>query len=77
VAWAVPALMAATLADYVVIGGGNAKLLKDTPPGARLSNNLTAFRGGFRLWHLEDVKTLRNGDVLPPEPPKPVEWRLI
>jgi polyphosphate glucokinase len=77
VGWAIPALMAATLADYVVIGGGNAKLIDNPPPGARLSNNLTAFRGGFRLWHLEDVKTLRNGDVLPPEPPKPVEWRLI
>jgi polyphosphate glucokinase len=77
VAWAVPPLMAATLADYVVIGGGNAKVLKGAPPGARLSNNLTAFRGGFRLWHLEDVKTLRNGDATPPETPRPVEWRLI
>ena len=49
----VPALMAALLADYVVIGGGNAKQLKDPPAGARLSNNLTAFRGGFRLWHVD------------------------
>src|SRR5947209_3228509 len=29
---AIPALMAALLADYVVVGGGNAKLLKDPPP---------------------------------------------
>lgn len=51
----VTAMMHAFLADYVVIGGGNAKLVKDLPPGARLGNNLTAFRGGFRLWGLEDV----------------------
>jgi polyphosphate glucokinase len=74
----VPALMAATLADYVVLGGGNAKRIKNPPGGARLSNNLTAFRGGFRLWHLDDVRTL-NGDETekPPEPPRPSEWRLI
>ncbi|VTS02978.1 Uncharacterized protein OS=Mesorhizobium sp. L48C026A00 GN=X737_20295 PE=4 SV=1 [Gemmata massiliana] len=77
VAWAVPALMAAMLADYVVIGGGNAKQIKVQPPGSRLSNNLTAFRGGFRLWHLDDVHTLRDGDEQPPEPPKIAEWRMI
>ncbi|AMV22856.1 hypothetical protein VT84_00490 [Gemmata sp. SH-PL17] len=77
VAWAVPALMAAMLADYVVIGGGNAKQIKVQPPGSRLSNNLTAFRGGFRLWHLDDVHTLRDGDEQPPESPKTAEWRLI
>ncbi len=77
VAWAVPALMSALVADYVVLGGGNAKQIKEPPHGARLSNNLTAFRGGFRLWHLDDVRTLRDGDEAPPEPPKHVEWRLI
>lgn len=77
VAWAVPALMAATLADYVVLGGGNAKEIKDQPPGSRLSHNLTAFRGGFRLWHLDDIPTLQNGDDKPPETPKPAKWRLI
>src|SRR3954465_3087897 len=73
---AVPALMAALLADYVVLGGGNAKRIKDPPPGSRLSNNLTAFRGGFRLWHVEDGRTIA-GDERPPEPPPPAEWRLI
>jgi polyphosphate glucokinase len=77
ISWAVPALMSATLADYVVLGGGNAKEIKVQPPGSRLSNNLTAFRGGYRLWHLEDVQTLQNGDDKPPAPPKPAEWRLI
>src|SRR5262249_56907427 len=43
-----PALMKAFLADSLVIGGGNAKKLKELPPGFRQSHNLTAFRGGFR-----------------------------
>jgi polyphosphate glucokinase len=43
-------LKAALEADYVVIGGGNAKKLKTLPPGARLGNNENAFIGGFRLW---------------------------
>src|SRR2546426_7465386 len=37
-------------ADYVVVGGGNSKLLKKLPAGARLGKNATAFVGGFRLW---------------------------
>ena len=36
--------------DYVVLGGGNARLLKKLPPRARLGNNSHAFEGGFRLW---------------------------
>jgi polyphosphate glucokinase len=54
----VTALMGAFVADYVVIGGGNAKQVKELPPGARLGHNLTAFRGGTRLWSLEDVWVL-------------------
>ncbi|MEP6885363.1 MAG: ROK family protein [Gammaproteobacteria bacterium] len=37
-------------ADYVVIGGGNARKLKRMPKNARLGNNDFAFIGGFRLW---------------------------
>ena len=36
--------------DYVVLGGGNAKLLRPLPKGARLGDNANAFRGGFLLW---------------------------
>ncbi len=43
-------LKAALVADYVVIGGGNAKKLKKVPDGARLGDNNNAFLGGFRLW---------------------------
>ncbi len=37
-------------ADDVVVGGGNAKRLKDLPAGARMVDNANAFIGGFRLW---------------------------
>jgi polyphosphate glucokinase len=43
-------LKAALEPDYVVLGGGNVRLLKKLPPGARLGDNANAFRGGFRLW---------------------------
>ena len=36
--------------DYVVLGGGNAKQLKELPPNARLGANANAFVGAFRLW---------------------------
>ncbi len=41
----------AFIADYVVLGGGNAKKLTNLPEGARLGNNANAFIGGVRLWH--------------------------
>lgn len=43
-------LKAAVIADYVVLGGGNAKKLTQLPEGCRLGNNENAFLGGFRLW---------------------------
>lgn len=43
-------LKSAMQADYVVLGGGNAKRLKKLPPGARLGSNANAFQGGYRLW---------------------------
>ena len=41
---------AALFLDDVVIGGGNAKRLKELPPGCRLGDNVNAFEGGCRLW---------------------------
>jgi len=37
-------------ANDVVIGGGNAKMLKELPAGVRIGKNANAFVGGFRLW---------------------------
>jgi polyphosphate glucokinase len=36
--------------DDVVLGGGNAKKLKELPPLCRLGDNADAFKGGFRMW---------------------------
>jgi polyphosphate glucokinase len=36
--------------DDVVIGGGNAKLMRSVPVGVRLGTNTDAFAGGYRLW---------------------------
>ena len=36
--------------DDIVLGGGNSKLLKDLPAGARLGDNANAFLGGCRMW---------------------------
>jgi polyphosphate glucokinase len=44
-------LTAVLEADYVVIGGGNARKLKRMPKNARLGSNDFAFIGGFRVWH--------------------------
>ncbi|HLY19812.1 MAG TPA: ROK family protein [Bryobacteraceae bacterium] len=50
VADVVARLKTALEADSVVLGGGNAKLIKKPPAGVRLGSNAFAFRGGFRLW---------------------------
>lgn len=70
-------LMEAFVADTVVIGGGNAKVLTTLPPGTRRGHNLTAFRGGFRLWSLEDVPTLSTETGHHEIDRKPREWRMI
>jgi predicted NBD/HSP70 family sugar kinase len=53
VADVVTRLKNALVADYVVLGGGNSKKLKELPEGARLGSNDNAFVGGFRLWEEE------------------------
>ena len=46
----IAALVAALQPEYVVLGGGNARKLKELPDHARLGANGNAFVGGFRLW---------------------------
>jgi predicted NBD/HSP70 family sugar kinase len=67
---------AAFTADYIVIGGGNASLVKKLPAGTRIGNNLAAFRGGFRLWHLPDVPTLSAAGEAAPQSVS-LRWRVI
>lgn len=50
VADVVERLAAAMEPDEIVLGGGNAALLKELPPRCRLGDNANAFLGGFRAW---------------------------
>lgn len=50
VADVVKRLQVALQPDYVVLGGGNARLLKTLPAKTRLGHNSNAFLGGSRLW---------------------------
>jgi predicted NBD/HSP70 family sugar kinase len=42
--------------DDVVVGGGNAKLLRRLPRGVRRGTNADAFVGGERLWRREATR---------------------
>jgi polyphosphate glucokinase len=50
-------LKAALEVKDVVVGGGNATLLRSMPKGVRLGSNAHAFTGGYRLW----AKQSRSG----------------
>ena len=66
------------MADYVVLGGGNSKYLREPlPPNVRLGHNLTAFRGGYRLWGIEDMPTHSVNGAKSPGPQPMAEWRLV
>jgi polyphosphate glucokinase len=54
-------LRAALQPDEVVLGGGNTKKLKESPPGCRMGRNADAFPGGFRLW--SEVFDLQTSSV--------------
>jgi polyphosphate glucokinase len=60
VARIVELFMAATNADYVVLGGGNVRFVEQLPPHTRRGRNANAFRGGFRLWEDETTRTRRR-----------------
>ena len=55
-------------ADYVVIGGGNARKLKRLPKNARLGSNDFAFIGGFRMW---------RDTISPPPAAKGARHRIV
>ncbi len=61
--WAIKLLKQAFIADYVVLGGGNAKLIEKLPEGFELGHNRNVYPGGLRLWEM----TQKN------EP----RWRII
>lgn len=56
---AVTRLKLSFIADHVVLGGGNAKLLGRLPKGFELGANKNAYLGGCRLWQ-KDARTGRD-----------------
>jgi len=54
VKFGVARLMEVLHPDDVVLGGGNAKKLKELLPGCRKGDNTNAFLGGFRMWLEEE-----------------------
>jgi len=50
---AIKLLKQAFIADYVTLGGGNAKLIEKLPDGFELGQNRNAYPGGVRLWEMD------------------------
>ncbi len=61
---AVQQLKRSFIADYVVLGGGNAKRFARLPDGVVAGHNRNAFLGGVRLWET-DARTRRK------------KWRVV
>ncbi|MEP6602951.1 MAG: ROK family protein [Spartobacteria bacterium] len=51
--YAIAQLKKAFIADYVVIGGGNARFFEKLPKGFERGENRNAYRGGIRLWETD------------------------
>jgi polyphosphate glucokinase len=59
-------LKAAFICDYVLLGGGNAKLMRDLPPHVIVGANDNAIQGGIAIWNhkrRELWKHARNGEL--------------
>jgi polyphosphate glucokinase len=63
-----PALRRAFLADYVVLGGGNAARVETLPANTRSGGNEDAIEGGLRLWR----------EIVEPHDKEPSPfWRVV
>jgi len=56
--------------DYVVLGGGNARKLKELPPMTRLGDNSNAMAGGRIIWEMDNPLHLDPKYRARPQPPK-------
>jgi polyphosphate glucokinase len=73
----IPILLTAFVVDYLVVGGGNAEKLDELPPRVRRGSNDNAFRGGFRLWHV-DVTPTHDPDTGRKEMvEKGEDWKMV
>jgi polyphosphate glucokinase len=61
---AIKLLKQALIADYVMLGGGNAKFIEKLPDGFELGHNRNVYPGGCRLWETD------------PETKRP-RWRIM
>src|SRR5438477_10865654 len=52
------------IADYVVLGGGNAKALNEIPKGIELGHNRNVFLGGVRLWQIDSCTRRPKWQIL-------------
>jgi len=50
---AIEQLKISFIADRVVLGGGNAKLIEELPEGVELGHNRNVYPGGVRLWETQ------------------------
>ena len=55
-------------ADYVMLGGGQTKHLKDLPAGCRVGNNAHAIVGGIRLWETQVSEATNPSTAKGPAP---------
>jgi polyphosphate glucokinase len=62
-------LKAALVCEYVLLGGGNAKLMKNLPAHVILGANSNAIDGGIRLWQTPEERKL----LVAPHKDLPVE----
>ena len=53
VLFCVTQLKLSLIADYVILGGGNAKFLSKLPSGVELGHNRNAYLGGCRMWETD------------------------
>ena len=64
VIYAVKQLKRSFIADYVVLGGGNAHRFDTLPKGVERGQNENAFLGGTRLWETKGRARQLKWDVL-------------
>jgi len=64
VEFAITYLKKSFIADYVVVGGGNARFFDQLPDGFERGSNRNAYRGGVRLWEMDDLTGRKKWRVM-------------
>jgi polyphosphate glucokinase len=61
-------LQAGLVCDYILLGGGNAKLMKELPSHVILGANSNAVEGGLKLWEKPYAHSAKSGPYKPAIP---------